>query len=414
MKALESWDGNAFTPGRRTFERMDPRTHLPGRSCRGDAAPSDASCWGARVLAIVLTLLLVSSGVGAAAEFPAFQTGDVETDRVVLEAAVDENGDARWSIEYRVALDDQNTTEAFESLQQDIEENTSDYRGQFASRMESTVAAAENATGRQMAVENVTVEARTSPLSGEYGIIRYSFDWVGFAAVSDGQIAAGDALAGLFLDADTELTISWPDGYVVNVADPDPDREGENSVTWTGPHEFDVGQPQVVLRPEGGTPPLGAIVGIVLFAGAGVVWYYRRQQAARAREASQGGAPAGAEPPPSDAPTGDASGDTPADATTDSGDGSAATAAGGDEPVPADDTPEELLSPEERVMRLLERNGGRMKQKAVTEELGWSAARTSQVVGDLRDAGEVESFRLGRENVLKFPDDEDDSPPSPR
>ncbi|KPN29779.1 hypothetical protein SY89_00497 [Halolamina pelagica] len=214
---------------------MDPRTHLPGRSCRGGAAPSDASCWRARVLAIVLTLLLVSSGVGAAAEFPAFQTGDVETDRVVLEAAVDENGDARWSIEYRVALDDQNTTEAFESLQQDIEQNTSDYRGQFASRMESTVAAAENATGREMAVENVTVEARTSPLSGEYGIIRYSFDWVGFAAVSEGQIAAGDALAGLFLDADTELTISWPDGYVVNVVDPEPDREGENSVTWTGP-----------------------------------------------------------------------------------------------------------------------------------------------------------------------------------
>ncbi|KPN29780.1 hypothetical protein SY89_00498 [Halolamina pelagica] len=65
-------------------------------------------------------------------------------------------------------------------------------------------------------------------------------------------------------------------------------------------------------------------------------------------------------------------------------------------------------------MRLLERNGGRMKQKAVTEELDWSAARTSQVVGDLRDAGKVESFRLGRENVLKFPNDEDDSPPSPR
>jgi len=370
----------------------------------------------------VLTILLVSSGVGAAAEFPAFQTGDVETDRVVLEAAVDENGDARWSIEYRVALDDQNTTEAFESLQQDIEQNTSDYRGQFASRMESTVAAAENATGREMAVENVTVEARTSPLSGEYGIIRYSFDWVGFAAVSEGQIAAGDALAGLFLDADTELTISWPDRYVVNVADPEPDREGENSVTWTGPREFDVGQPQIVLRPEGGTPPLGAIVGIVLFGAAGVVWYYRRQQAARAREASEGGAPVGGAPDTetasSEAPTSDASGgDTPTDVTTDSGEGSAAAAAAGDEPdepAPADDTPEELLSPEERVMHLLERNGGRMKQKAVTEELDWSAARTSQVVGDLRDAGKVESFRLGRENVLKFPDDEDDSPPSAR
>ncbi|WP_049980350.1 DUF7345 domain-containing protein [Halolamina rubra] len=386
---------------------MDPRTVLPGTSCRGDADASGASCWGPRVLAVALTILLVSSGVGAAAELPALQTGDVETDTVVLEAAVDEDGDARWSIEYRVALDDQNTTEAFESLQRDIEQNTSDYRGQFASRMERTVSTAENATGREMAVENVTVEARTSPLSGEYGIVRYSFEWVGFAQVSEGQIAAGDALAGLFLDADTELTISWPEGYVVDVADPEPDREGDNSVTWTGPHEFDAGQPQVVLSPEGGSPPLGAIVGVLLFAAAGVVWYYRRQQAARAREASEGGAPV------DDAPASDAAAETASDASTGAAAGGAAAAA--DEAgAPADDTPEELLSPEERVMRLLERNGGRMKQKAVTEELDWSAARTSQVVGDLRDEGKVESFRLGRENVLKFPDDEDESPPSPR
>ena len=196
-----------------------------------------------------------------------------------------------------------------------------------------------------MAVENVSVEATTSPLSGEYGIVRYSFDWVGFAAVSEGQIAAGDALAGLFLDADTELTISWPDRYVVNVADPEPDREGENSVTWTGPREFDVGQPQIVLRPEGGTPPLGAIVGIVLFGAAGVVWYYRRQQGKRAREASESGAPVGGVPESDaaedssadDAATGAAPGDTAPDA--DSGDGAAAAGADGEGAgaVPADD-----------------------------------------------------------------------------
>ncbi|MFW5935315.1 MAG: DUF7345 domain-containing protein [Halolamina sp.] len=387
---------------------MDSRTVLPDTACRGGAEAAGASCWGVRVLAVALTILLVSSGVGAAAEFPALQTGDVETDTVVLEAAVDEDGDAQWSIEYRVALDDQNTTEAFESLQRDIEQNTSDYRGQFASRMERTVSTAENATGREMAVENVTVEARTSPLSGEYGVVRYSFEWVGFAQVSEGQIAAGDALSGLFLDTDTELTISWPEGYVVDVADPEPDREGDNSVTWTGPHEFDAGQPQVVLSPEGGTPPLGAIVGVLLFAAAGVVWYYRRQQAARAREASEGGTPVG------DSPDSDAAAD--AETASDASAGAAGGAAAHDDEgaAPADDTPEELLSPEERVMRLLERNGGRMKQKAVTEELDWSAARTSQVVGDLRDDGKVESFRLGRENVLKFPDDEDESPPSPR
>jgi hypothetical protein len=360
------------------------------------------------LLAIALAVLLCSSGVGAATEFSSLQTGDVETDSVALEADIDADGDARWTIEYRVALDDGNTTEAFESLQRDIERNTSDYREQFASRMRSTVASAENATGREMAVENVTVEATTSPLSGEYGVVRYGFDWVGFAAVVDDQLAAGEALAGLFLDADTRLTFRWPEGYVVDLVEPEPepDREGENSVTWTGPRDFDVGQPRVIVREANSPPPWGLLVGILLFGGAGAVWYFRRERAKRADSPDTAGGPthaAGTVPSGGTPPTSMDEEPEPDDDGRDAGEASGAAASAGD----TDDTPEELLSPEERVLRLLEENGGRVKQKVVTEELDWSAARTSQVVGDLRDAGKVESFRLGRENVLKFPDDEE-------
>jgi hypothetical protein len=366
------------------------------------------------VIAIALTLVLCSSGVGAAAELPALQTGDVESDTVVLEAAVDDDGDARWSIEYRVALDNQNTTEAFESLQRDIEQNNTEYRTQFATRMRNTVAAAENATGREMAVENVTVEATTSPLSGEYGVVRYSFDWVGFAEVSDDRIAVGDAIAGIFLDADTRLTVSWPEGHVIDVIDPEPDSTGERSATWNGPREFDVGQPRLVLRPANSIPPWGPVVGVLLFAAAGAVWYYRRrtgkapggmaggsESSGDTTGAAEGGpkpgSPAdGAESEPAEPSESDAGVGTAETTGTAAGAGAGASAGG--------DTPDELLSPEERVMRLLEQNGGRMKQKTVTEELDWSAARTSQVVGSLRDGGKVESFRLGRENVLKFPE----------
>jgi uncharacterized membrane protein len=45
-----------------------------------------------------------------------------------------------------------------------------------------------------------------------------------------------------------------------------------------------------------------------------------------------------------------------------------------------------------------------MKQQDVVSELGWTEAKTSQVVGSLRDEGKLESFRLGRENVLTLPD----------
>jgi hypothetical protein len=45
-----------------------------------------------------------------------------------------------------------------------------------------------------------------------------------------------------------------------------------------------------------------------------------------------------------------------------------------------------------------------MKQQEVAESLDWTDAKTSQVVTSMRDEGSLESFRLGRENVLVLPE----------
>ena len=79
-----------------------------------------------------------------------------------------------------------------------------------------------------------------------------------------------------------------------------------------------------------------------------------------------------------------------------------------DVPPPDDDTegpPRELLSNEEQVLRLLEERGGRIKQQEVVGELGWTEAKTSQVVSSLREDDAVDVFRIGRENVLTLPED---------
>lgn len=65
--------------------------------------------------------------------------------------------------------------------------------------------------------------------------------------------------------------------------------------------------------------------------------------------------------------------------------------------------PPELLSDEERVLGLLEDNGGRMKQQDVTAALDWSQTKTSNVVNDLQDDGKIEVYRLGNENTLALP-----------
>lgn len=68
-----------------------------------------------------------------------------------------------------------------------------------------------------------------------------------------------------------------------------------------------------------------------------------------------------------------------------------------------DGPPAELLSDEERVLELLEDRGGRMKQRAVREALGWSETKTSTVVTRMRAEGSIEVYRLGNENTLALP-----------
>ena len=324
----------------------------------------------------------------------------VETDNVRLVVSIAENGSAHWEIQYWTRLDDQNTTRAFESLQRDVEANPGNYSRQFAERMRSTVAAAENATGRQMSIENVSVRAekRGPP---QYGVITYSFQWEGFAAVQGDTIRVGDAIEGIFLDSDTRMIVKWPSDYrAVNVT-PDADERRSNAVVWRGSEtEFVAGEPSIVLKPEGA---LGGVTGdgtgsndrsgstlslalgvLVLLGVAGAVtWWVRRRE-------------------------------------DDDGTGTGASAVGESDDDPSDDAgaaPEsgpasELLSNEERVLKFVRDQGGRVKQQEVVSEFDWTEARTSQIVRQLRDDGELDGFRLGRENVLKLPDGDESAPDS--
>jgi uncharacterized membrane protein len=87
---------------------------------------------------------------------------------------------------------------------------------------------------------------------------------------------------------------------------------------------------------------------------------------------------------------------------------------GAEEPGAPEASPDEgdvdlsLLSDEERVEHLLERNGGRMKQANIVRETGWSDAKVSQLLSSMAEEGEVEKLRLGRENLISLPDFEDD------
>ena len=372
-----------------------------------------------RLLAVCLAgvaLMIASGGIGLADETgetgvneePAWQVQgvqtqggaapdiDIDADDIRMEAKIRENGSAEMVIDYGMRLDTNASETAFEDLRAEIESDPGAYLDPFKERMNRTVNAAETATDRAMDVDRfrITTE-RVSQLQAEFGHVRFRFEWTGFASTGDGTITAGDAVDSLFLDDSERLVFQWPNGYGVESSNPTPQRTGNGSAVWRGPIDFESGQPRLEFSTS----------------------------AAGGDDSSD----TGGETDGSDSGTSDG-----VDSQADGGDGLAVVpgvgvlglllVAGGvvavyvlwndtdsltdvsGETAAAGSPPDELLSNEERVLQLLRENGGRMKQKQVAEQLDWTAAKTSQVVGDLREDDKVDVFRLGRENVLTLPD----------
>jgi hypothetical protein len=387
------------------------------------------------VLARVVVLLVLASGIaaGAGSGLPPQSAADedlapqpaaaadIEYDTTLLRIDLRADGDAAWTIEYRVTLDDQNATDAFESLREDVRANRSAFESQFADRMNRTARVAANATGREMVIRNVSVATRTETTAG---VVSYTLTWTNFATASGDELRAGDAISGIVLDPGTTLFVGWPEAYGAVDVTPDPDERRAGVAIWNPPETFATDEPRLVLERGAGTKPPGdggtptddgspgtetttspagvsgvdplllGVGAVILLALAAAAWYLRRRDRGAGIGATGDGDPGDdTGGPASDDPTTSAGGDGEP-----SGEAGAGTATG---------PPEELLSNEERVLRLLEDSGGRMKQQQVVQELDWTDAKTSQVVGRLRDDGEIEVFRIGRENVLALPGETD-------
>ncbi|AWB26425.1 helix-turn-helix transcriptional regulator [Halococcoides cellulosivorans] len=349
------------------------------------------------VTVAVLAVALVAVATAGAAWSPAVDGQAVDADTVLMEADLQPSGTAVWTVAYRVRLDTDNETTAFEELRADVRDNESRYATAFRERMSGTVDAAAEDTGRAMTVANVSADARITRVPRSTGVLTYRFEWTGFARADGDRLIAGDALSGLYLDSNTVLTMAWPSDYETTRVAPSGEA-GNRSVTWYGPRDFGPNEPSVAVAPaDTASGPSGVSAGsqwplvvialalVVLLVVLGYGWHRR----------------------------GDDADPTTTEGTSSDHAGVDETAADPDRGASADDTADgppfdqSLLRNDEQVVRLLDANDGRMKQQAIAATLDWTDAKTSQVVGGLRDEGRVETFRIGRENVVELTTDGD-------
>ena len=64
---------------------------------------------------------------------------------------------------------------------------------------------------------------------------------------------------------------------------------------------------------------------------------------------------------------------------------------------------EQLVPPRERLLGLLERNDGRMRQSDIVEAVEWSESTVSRKLGALESSGEVTRYRIGRGKIVVLP-----------
>ena len=67
---------------------------------------------------------------------------------------------------------------------------------------------------------------------------------------------------------------------------------------------------------------------------------------------------------------------------------------------------EQFVTPEERIVEVIERAGGSTKQAEIVATVQWSESTVSRKLSDLEDLEAVSRFQVGREKVVYLPGSE--------
>ncbi len=380
---------------------------------------------GARLGLCLLCVLAIAVPAGPVAAVGPDATGDGQPtaplttpedfENTLFRITVYENESARWTIQHARPLNE-SEREQFEAFATEFNTQETDTFRAFRTRTQNLLAFARNATDRNMSARAFERRAYVNELGQTRGVVELSFVWTAFARSNGSRVRVGDVFeGGMYIARGQRLEFRRGPALEFNDVQPTPDSMANQdslarseSVTWTGERQFSDQRPAAVLRTRNmstggagsatggstgsdaggstdGTVPI-AVGGLVIVAAVlgGLAWYRVRGPTGE-RAATTDSVPVSGSP----RPKADDSGGT------------------------ATVSKAELLSDEDRVLRLLEENGGRMKQVDIVDETEWSKSKVSMLLSEMEEADQISKLRLGRENVISVAGEEPEAAGSP-
>ncbi len=365
---------------------------------------------------------VVSSDVARAEESNVIGTQQFDYTEFRIEML--SNGSARWTFHFERRLGNSSEERQFREFAEEFEENETQLFTDFRQQGVALADKGTNATGRSM---NATAFSRHAEVAEELGtdttgVVEMSFTWRGFAERDGDRVIVGDVFeSGLYIGPEQALVIETSDDLTFESVSPDGELSDgapseSDSVTWRGERRFTDNRPRVVLAPpsavkttatpttenvadDGGNTDspdedestvlssdltIAAALAILLVGAVAVVALRRGD--ALFGESAEGG-----------------------DQSEDDETGRTRTTGASDAPVDN----EEFLSDEDRVVKLLTENDGRLKQVKIVERTGWSKSKVSMLLSDMEEEGTISKLRVGRENIISLDGDEPEAAGSP-
>ncbi len=247
----------------------------------------------------------------------------------------------------------------------------------FEQRVASLIDAAANQTQREMSLDPNSLSLSTNISTNQSKTVEYLFTWQNFSITQNGQITFGDVFLvnGFFnqLYGDGGLKIRYPATYAVKSVSPVPDEKDYSNQTleWLGTQFFVNEKPSIALAISSVTPSpspdqatnrndwqpyaLISLVSALAVAVSLAGFYVARRRKRKNNELT--------------------------------------------EAIKLADMPA-IESEEQKIVKIIQFNGGSAFQSSITGQSKFSKAKTSQLLTALERKGVVRRYKKGRDKIV--------------